>query len=343
MLHLPLSQAARLCAAAHSGSVGARKRLPVARASACTYLAPTKADAARFTRDLSGATLKAATEAVALAIEAYKARPKGAPVGDVLWARQLVRAGGGPTGRSPALWASVVHSAKRIGKALGLRDALVAGVVDPSDCMYSGSTSVALRYAHGSAHAHTETSKGETYSRACTWRKTDAVHHVETSPQAVLRLSRAVASGLPLRMAGMVHLDAVPAGEGRYVVAVAKRGRGKTVACERGLFAQRMAEGDWFHASSERAIVAEVRRRAKGVEAGDCVRALFAKKSITVAACRRLGWCEPGIRAWVARWMADADKMLEARKAPRAVVRAAAERAAASGDYYGAKLLALVA
>ena len=65
--------------------------------------------------------------------------------------------------------------------------------------------------------------------------------------------------------------------------------------------------------------------------------------TLAIAACRRLGWCELGIRAWAMRWLPDAEALLAARKAPRAVVRDAAARAAEAGDAYGAKLLALVA
>lgn len=341
---MPLHAAAKLVAAAHSGSQGARKRLHVVLCSAAQLAvwpngtrAVNKTEAGKFVRELSGETLKASTEAVNVAIDTYDVRSRWARGGDVLG---HVTPGGAQLlahSRRSGPWESAVRVARRLQASSGLLDEL-GSLADG----YSGETRHVVTLGVTTS-ASTETSRGETYSRGCTYRKTDATHRIEQTPQAVLRLSRAVAAGLPVVTAAMIHLDAVPVGEGRYRVTVAKRGKGKTIASERGLLVQRMAEGDWFHAATERAIVAEVRRRAKQADGHERVKALFQRRTISIAACRRLGWCEPGIRSWVARWIPGAEQYLEARKAPRAVVRDAAERAAAVGDSYGAKLLALVA
>lgn len=337
MKTMNLQAAASLCAAAYFGSEGARQRLAalVAPDRKCG-IHPTKAEAAKYVRDLSGAKLKDATEAVDAAMRVYVARKK-AVVGDKLGRGLPAALSSQATGNLP--WASGFRMADTIQGRLKIHSALV----ELTDGMeYSGDTlrvdGIGFRTS-----AWTETSKGESYSRACSYRKTDGEHHLRQTPQAVYRLFRAVTAGLPLAMAGMIHLDAVEVGSGRYLTTVAKRGKGKTLATESGILVQRMAEGDWFHAPNAAAISREVKRRASGLAKHDMVKALFHRKSISIAACRRLGWCETGIRSWVLRWMPEGETLLEARKAPRAVVREAAQRAAETGDHYGSKLLALVA
>lgn len=333
---MPLQAAASLTAAAYSGSKGACQRLAalIAPDRKCG-IHPTKAGAANYARTFSGAKLKDATAAVELAIDGFQVRKKQT-VGDKLGRGLPAHLAAGASGKLP--WASAFRMAGTIQVRLGIYRALV----ELTDSMeYSGETrrSVAIGW---SVDAGTETEKGESYSRKCTHRKTDALHAIRQTPQAVLRLSKAVAAGLPVAMAGMIHLDATEVGPNRYRVRVARHGRGKTLDTA-SMLVQLMAEGDWFHADTEKTIAKEVRRRAQAVAGHDKIKALFGKKSITIAACRRLGWCETGIRSWVLRWLPDAESLLEARKAPRAVVREAAARAAETGDVYGAKLLALVA
>lgn len=331
-----LESAAKLCAAAYSGSQGARKRLGEVLGKGWS-VAPNKGEAAKYARELSGAKLKDAEAAVAQAIEAFRKR-ETAEVGDVLGRpMSTTLAGSWAVKLHPNLpWASAERVAARLqaSQELAMGDNLYALSDD-----YSGTTHRRVRIA-GSTDAGTETSRGETYSRGCTYRKTDAVHWIEQTPQAVLRLYHAVRQGLPVVMAGMVHLDAVPVSEGRYSVVAAKNAKGKTLGIEKGLV-QRMAEGDWFHAHDERAILREVRRRATARTAPGLIRASLNRPQITVAAVRRLGWCEPGIFAWLRKW-ARADGFIEARRAPRRDILAAAERAAAAGDHYGSKLLGLM-
>lgn len=294
---------------------------------------PTKAMARKYVRELTGCKSMAADAAMEDQIAGFVAR-KEVKAGDVLGRKFAIQ----PGARGTLPWASGFRMAKRLQTTLGMCSAMD----DLTDSMeYSGETrrSVGISWITG---AHTDIERGETYSRECTFRKSDACHRIIQTPQAALRLSRAVAAGLPLAMAGMLHLDAVAVGPNRYRVIVATRGRGKTLAFGSSMV-QRMVEGDWFHAADEKAIAKEVRRRAQVTTGHDRIRAMFARKTITIAACKRLGWCESGIRAWVMRWVPGAEALLEARKAPRSVVREAAVRAAETGDVYGAKLLALVA
>lgn len=332
-MKMSIESASRLLAAAYSGSEGARKRLSALVAPDRKYgIHPTKADARKYVRTLTGCKSMAADAALEDQIAGYTAR-KRVQAGDVLGRKFAIQSGA--CGSLP--WAS----AFRVAGTLQTRMRMHSALVELTDSMeYSGETRRSAMVGWDT-YAATETEKGDSYSRKCTFRKTDALHAIRQTPQAVLRLSRAVEAGLPLAMAGLVHLDATPVGTNRYRVRMARRGKGKTLTSESSLV-QLMAEGDWFHAADEKGIAKEVRRRAQATEGHERIRVMFARKSITIAACRRLGWCEAGIQAWAMRWMPGAETLLEARKAPRSVVREAAARAAESGDAYGAKLLALV-
>lgn len=333
-MKMSIESASRLLAAAYSGSEGARMRLAALVAPGRNHgIIPTKVMARKYVREFTGCRSMQADAALEDQIAGFVARKK-VKAGDILGRKFAVM----PGARGTLPWASGFRMAKRLQTTLGMRSAMDY-LTDSME--YSGETrrSVGISWTTG---AQTDIERGESYSRKCSFRKSDAHHRIIQTAQAALRLSRAVSAGLPLAMAGMLHLDAVAVGPNRYRVIVATRGKGKALASGSSLV-QLMAEGDWLHAADEKAIAKEVRRRAQATAGHDRIRAMFARKTITIAACKRLGWCESGIRAWVMRWVPGAESLLESRKAPRSVVREAAARAAETGDVYGAKLLALVA
>ena len=176
---------------------------------------------------------------------------------------------------------------------------------------YSGATDYAVKWA-ASPSASTYTDKGDQYSRGCTYRKTDASHVVNLSPEwAVLLVEREDVAALSAR-------DGLPLigwhADGR-VCWVKTKGKALTeeigwishfgTVCYHSTKSQKAADqglAKWM--ASERAgwvRAAEARKNAAQWAKDERRARLIARLcdvSATVADAREMGYCTPGIEAF---------------------------------------------
>jgi len=185
---------------------------------------------------------------------------------------------------------------------------------------YSGDTNTEIEYHFLPAGADTTTSPGEKYSRACTYRKTDATHRVRlcvnpTAPQnlqhlATLPLDVILASrqdGLPLISSGPV--------DSRACLATWATG-GKPLGSRAGAMAW-----DWrgavcviYHADSIKAARKGLENKLAKMAETDAARAreksglpALWQPILTTSDVRRYtGWCAAGCREWISRHLGRA-------------------------------------
>jgi hypothetical protein len=159
------------------------------------------------------------------------------------------------------------------------------------------------------ASATTHTSKGDQYSRGCTYKKTDADHLVTLDPAGVARLVESE----PLRTLSArdgLHLIALYPDDS----AVWVKSHGKAITSERGWIIGNAAV--CYHSTKSRehaqkgfekkhaAHLAELRQRRLSDKQARRVRLiarLCGSVKATLADAKALGFCEPGIAAFQAR------------------------------------------
>jgi hypothetical protein len=190
---------------------------------------------------------------------------------------------------------------------------------------YSGETAVRVLwdfFPRATVRAHTTTDRGQRYSRACKWSKTDAKHVATLTPDA--------AAGLHLAPAGLIHASAR---EGCPLLSYAPdtsavwlTARNKQVGTAAGWVAHCSEHNVCFHSikSAQHAakglakkVEAQVAEEARAEEArrahrfsppgkaarrAELVARLCAGAVATIADAHALGYCSPGIAAFQARF-----------------------------------------
>ena len=191
--------------------------------------------------------------------------------------------------------ANIIAAAERIGIDACLR----------ASQAYSGDTTHSVRWGD-IASASTSTTKGDQYSRACTYRKTDAEHEVTLDPAGAPLLVESE----PLRNLSArddLHLIALYPDDS----AVWVRAKGKAITSERGWI---VGNGQvCYHSTKSReharkgferkhaAHLAEIRLRnitAKQERRARLIARLCGNVKATIADARALGYCAPGIQAF---------------------------------------------
>jgi hypothetical protein len=165
--------------------------------------------------------------------------------------------------------------------------------------------------------AGTIVSRGEQYSRRCTYRKNDAIHRVRVSASGLAWMYCNPALCSLSRMDGLPLIDLGPNGAAKWLVL-----RGKQIALESGWVVADEAKSVCYH--STRSLEAAQRGLAKKVAARDrelaeaaererlrraspeykserrarLVARLCGGATATVADARAMGYCTPGIEAF---------------------------------------------
>ena len=219
--------------------------------------------------------------------------------------------------------AALAGDAKRIPLARRARAAAIVATAErlarkivESLPEYSGFT--ARRVGWGDAPAaSTSTNKGEAYSRACTWRKTNAVHTITLAPDAVVGLHECPAivaasdrDGLPL--IGLYPPE--PSGVRRAVWAETSSKQARSVS---GWIAASPDGATLYHSTTGavnahaglarklRLIAKEAeesRNAKKTARRARLVARLCSGAVATVADARAMGYCGPGIAAFQSRF-----------------------------------------
>ena len=220
-------------------------------------------------------------------------------------ARQIHRAAADALAKVPAprrkLAAETITAAEAIARAVAC------------DCGgdYSGATGYRVRWGTA-ATAETSTSKGEQYSRGCTYKKTDADHLVTLDPAGVPLLVEQA----PLRHAskrdGLRLIALYPDDSAVWV-----KSHGKGIISESGWVVGTPDGSACFHSTQSREharaglakklAIQEVERQAAKLTAKQERRARLVARlcrgaSATLADARALGYCAPGIQAFQARF-----------------------------------------
>lgn len=173
---------------------------------------------------------------------------------------------------------------------------------------YSGDTSYGASWGD-KASAETTTDRGEQYSRSCTYRKTDACHHVNLDPSGIPCLVENEA----LRQASIrdgLHLIALfPDGSCVWV-----RNKGKAIVSESGWIAGNgqacyHSTESMAHATKgfERKLAAlrreqEQKRKSHKEERRARLIARLCSITATISDAKSLGYCTPGIQAFQSRF-----------------------------------------
>lgn len=219
--------------------------------------------------------------------------------------------------------ATLAGDAKRVPAARRSRAAAIVATAErharrivDSLLEYSGDTSRRVRWGDAPA-ASTTTTRGGHYSRACTWRKTDAVHTVTLAPNAVAELHDCPAivaaserDGLPL--VGLYPPD--PSGVRRAVWVETRFKQAHAVA---GWIAA-SPDGATLYHSTTGAVNAhaglarklrlaakeaeEARKARKTARRARLVARLCSGAVAKVADARAMGYCGPGIVAFQTRF-----------------------------------------
>lgn len=107
----------------------------------------------------------------------------------------------------------------------------IGGTAAQEGVEYSGSTTYRVRWGDA-ASAGTTTGQGGSYSRRCTYRKTDATHHVTLDPLGVAALVENEAIRIGSKRDGLHLIALYPDGSAVWV-----RAKGKGITSERGWIA----------------------------------------------------------------------------------------------------------
>jgi hypothetical protein len=174
-------------------------------------------------------------------------------------------------------------------------------------CSYSGDTSYGASWGE-KACAETSTDKGEQYSRKCTYRKTDASHHVSMDPSGVPCLVENEA----LRQCSIrdgLHLIALYPDSSCVWV----RNKGKAIVSESGWIAGNASVCYHSTESKEHATMGferklatlrreqEQRRKSHKEERRARLIARLCSITATLQDAKSLGYCTPGIQAFQSR------------------------------------------
>jgi len=174
---------------------------------------------------------------------------------------------------------------------------------------YSGGTTYSAGWGSRTT-AGTATSRGEQYSRSCTYAKTDASHNVAITPEGIVDLldaptmaAASAADGLPL----ISYLAST--GEAIWVEVKNKRlvaVRGWIAAAGSGIYHSEVSAEDAARGAARKdaAAVKAAARNAAGARADRRARLvvrLCRGATATVADALAAGFCQPGIRAWQER------------------------------------------
>ena len=213
--------------------------------------------------------------------------------------------------KAAALFAKIPPTRRDLARATKTKAEALGKAAAALGERYSGETDYAVKWA-ASPSAATGTAKGDQYSRGCTYRKTDAFHVVNLSPEwAILLAERedvatlSARDGLPL--IGW-HAD----GRACWV-----RTKGKAITeeigwishfgatCYHSTASQKVADqGLAKKLASERAFwasAAEARKNAAQWAKDERRARLIARLcnvSATIADAREMGYCTPGIEAF---------------------------------------------
>jgi hypothetical protein len=192
----------------------------------------------------------------------------------------------------------IVAAAERVGM-----DAARAGG------SYSGQMTYSVAWGDA-ADAHTETSRGDQYSRSCTYRRTDAEHVVTLDPAGVALLveqetlrNLSAGDGLPLialypdQSAVWVRL--------KNKAVVAERGWivGNGQVCYHSTRSLAHARAGFERKNAAHlAMLRERRLSNKHARRARLIARLCGNATATLADARALGYCQPGIEAFQARY-----------------------------------------
>ena len=163
---------------------------------------------------------------------------------------------------------------------------------------YSGKTH--YHVAHGEPRAWTDISAGEPYPGNCTWRQTDANHHIRATISGLLRVRRA---GLPFHCpydrATIIDCELVRVEpNGRIFKALAVTESRKSIRDVDVWLADR-GNGQIHFAKTERGALLVLRRAANVAADRERTKADDATGTVTSTALSlRHSWCSGGIRQW---------------------------------------------
>ena len=189
---------------------------------------------------------------------------------------------------------SAVKMALEIGKAAARQGS-----------SYSGDTSYGATWGN-MASACTSTSKGDQYSRKCTYRMTDAYHVVTLDPAGVPCLVESEALRQRSAQDGLYLIALYPDSSAVWV-----RSKGKAIVSERGWIAGNASV--CYHSTKsaadaaagfKRKLAAHEREQKLARAAGKVERRarliarLCGEAVATIADAKRLGYCDPGIKAF---------------------------------------------
>ena len=147
-----------------------------------------------------------------------------------------------------------------VERAKRRRERLILDAAQGQIESYSGNTTATIHY--GEPAAETATSRGEQYSRSCTYVKTDCSHHITVAPDWFASVHLRGIS----RVDGLLTLAAEPVDAEGYTVYRASwlRSKGKRLAAEHGFIAM---EGHRVaHARTESGAKAILTRRANEIK-----------------------------------------------------------------------------
>lgn len=189
---------------------------------------------------------------------------------------------------------SAVKMALEIGKAAARQGS-----------SYSGQTSYGAKWGD-KASAETDTSKGDQYSRKCTYHMTNAYHFVTLDPAGVPCLVESEALRQCSARDGLHLIALYPDTSAVWV-----RGKGKSIVSERGWIAGNASV--CYHSTKsaadaasgfKRKLAAHEKEQKLALAAGKVERRarliarLCGEAVATIADAKRLGYCDPGIAAF---------------------------------------------
>ncbi len=176
---------------------------------------------------------------------------------------------------------------------------------------FSGDSFKDISYST-SANAYTQTLSGDQYSRSCTYRKTDATHYFKLSPVGLKNLmdldkdvmNESVSDGLPI-----ISVEKI---ETRAAEVVWVKGS-KKISSESGSIAWDYYDGRvvLYHSSSiplaRKGLAKKIEKLAEATAQKEMLKLgkpPLWKEKISLSEVRRLtGWCAPGCREWVQKYM----------------------------------------
>jgi hypothetical protein len=219
--------------------------------------------------------------------------------------------------------ATLAGDAKRIPTARRARAAAIvetakrhARQIVESLPEYSGYTSRRVRWGDAPG-AETSTTKGGQYSRACTWRKTDACHTVTLAPDAVAELHDYLEIVAASERDGLPLVGLYPPDRAGVRRAVWVETRFKQAHAVTGWIAASLDGATLYHSTTgavnaHAGLARKLRLAAKEAEEARKARKTARRARLvarlcngavaTVADARAMGYCGPGIAAFQSRF-----------------------------------------